>query len=40
MDAVTSAAPNNSLSQRILQDMKMRGLGQHTQRDKIHHVYK
>ena len=38
MDAVTTAAPNNSLRQRMLQDMKMRGFGEHTQKDYIRHV--
>jgi site-specific recombinase XerD len=38
MDAITTAAPNNSLRQRMLQDMKMRGFGAHTQKDYIRHV--
>ncbi|WP_421838801.1 site-specific integrase [Novosphingobium sp.] len=38
MDAVTTAAPNASLRQRMLQDMQMRGLGEHTQKDYIRHV--
>jgi len=38
MDAVTTAALNTSLRQRMLQDMKMRGFGEHTQKDYIRHV--
>ena len=38
MDAVTTAAPNTSLRQRMLQDMKMRGFGEHTQKDYVRHV--
>ena len=38
MDAITTAAPNASLRQRMLQDMTMRGFGAHTQKDYIQHV--
>ena len=38
MDAITSSTPNNSLRERMLQDMKMRGFGEHTQKDYIRHV--
>lgn len=38
MDAITTAAPNNSLRERMLQDMTMRGFGGHTQKDYIRHV--
>jgi len=38
MDAITTAASSTSLRQRMLQDMKMRGLGAHTQKDYIRHV--
>lgn len=33
-----TAAPIGSLRQRMLQDMKLRGLGANTQRDHIRHV--
>ena len=33
MDAITTAAPNASLRERMLQDMTMRGFGGHTQKD-------
>lgn len=38
MDAITSPTPNNSLRERMLQDMTMRGFGEHTQKDYIRHV--
>jgi integrase/recombinase XerD len=38
MDTITTAAPNNSLRERMLQDMTMRGFGAHTQKDYIRHV--
>jgi integrase/recombinase XerD len=38
IDPVMTAAPNNSLRQRMLQDMKMRGLEAHTHKDYIRHV--
>lgn len=38
MDAITTTTPNNSLRERMLQDMKMRGFGGHTQKDYIRHV--
>ena len=38
IDAVTSVAPNTSLRQRMLQDMKIRGFGEHTQKDYTRHV--
>jgi integrase/recombinase XerD len=38
MDAITTAAPTHSLRERMLQDMKMRGFGAHTQNDYIRHV--
>lgn len=38
MDAITSTTPNNSLRERMLQDMTMRGFGEHTQKDYIRHV--
>jgi site-specific recombinase XerD len=38
MDTITTAAPNNSLRERMLQDMAMRGFGEHTQKDYIRHV--
>lgn len=37
MDTIT-AAPIDSLRQRMVQDMKIRGLGAHTQKDYIRHV--
>lgn len=33
MDVITSPTTNNSLGQRMLQDMTMRGFGEHTQKD-------
>ena len=38
MDAITTATPNASLRERMLQDMTMRGFGGHTQKDYIRHV--
>jgi integrase/recombinase XerD len=38
MDAITSQTPSNSLRDRMLQDMTMRGFGEHTQKDYIRHV--
>jgi site-specific recombinase XerD len=38
MDTITTAAPNNALRKRMLQDMTMRGFGEHTQKDYIRHV--
>jgi site-specific recombinase XerD len=38
MVTITTAAPNNSLRERMLQDMTMRGFGEHTQKDYIRHV--
>jgi site-specific recombinase XerD len=38
MDTITTAAPSNSLRERMLQDMTMRGFGEHTQKDYIRHV--
>jgi integrase/recombinase XerD len=38
MDTITTAAPNNSLRERMLQNMTMRGFGAHTQKDYIRHV--
>ncbi|PSO09559.1 integrase, partial [Sphingobium sp. AEW4] len=38
MDAITSPNPKNSLRERMLQDMTMRGFGEHTQKDYIRHV--
>ena len=38
IDAVTSVAPNTSLRQRMLQDMKIRGFGEHTQKDYTRHI--
>lgn len=38
MVTITTAAPNNSLRERVLQDMTMRGFGEHTQKDYIRHV--
>lgn len=38
MDAITTATPNTSLRERMLQDMTMRGFGGHTQKDYIRHV--
>ena len=38
MDTVTTATPNTSLRERMLQDMTMRGFGSHTQKDYIRHV--
>ena len=38
MDTISTAAPNNTLRERMLQDMTMRGFGGHTQKDYIRHV--
>ncbi|ASR50289.1 MAG: site-specific integrase [Blastomonas sp.] len=38
MDTITTAAPNNALRERMLQDMTMRSFGEHTQKDYIRHV--
>lgn len=38
MDTITTAVPSNSLRERMLQDMTMRGFGDHTQKDYIRHV--
>jgi site-specific recombinase XerD len=38
MDTITTAAPSNLLRERMLQDMTMRGFGEHTQKDYIRHV--
>jgi integrase/recombinase XerD len=38
MDTITTTAPSNSLRERMLQDMTMRGFGEHTQKDYIRHV--
>ncbi|WP_232332896.1 phage integrase N-terminal SAM-like domain-containing protein [Novosphingobium aquimarinum] len=38
MDTITTAAPSHSLRERMLQDMTMRGLGAHTQKDYIRHA--
>lgn len=38
MDGITSPTPINSLRDRILQDMTMRGFGEHTQKGYIRHV--
>lgn len=38
MDTTITFAPIGSLRQRMLQDMKLRGLGAHTQEDYIRHV--
>ncbi len=38
MDVITTTAPNSSLRERMLQDMTMRGFGEHTQKDYIRHV--
>jgi len=38
MDIITTAVPSNSLRERMLQDMTMRGFGDHTQKDYIRHV--
>ncbi|WP_395398176.1 phage integrase N-terminal SAM-like domain-containing protein [Novosphingobium sp. BL-8A] len=38
MDIMITSAPIGSLRQRMLQDMKLRGLGAHTQQDYIRHV--
>ena len=40
MDTITTAAPNSSLRERMLQDMTMRGFGGHTKKDYIRHVRK
>ena len=37
MDAVTTTTPS-TLRQRMLQDMNMRGFGEHTQKDYVRHV--
>lgn len=38
MDTTITSAPIGSLRERMLQDMKLRGLGAHTQQDYIRHV--
>ena len=38
MDTLSTDAPITPLRQRMQDDMRMRGLGQHTQRDYIRHV--
>mgnify|MGYP001121131161 FL=1 len=38
MDTITTTIPSNSLRERMLQDMTMRGFGDHTQKDYIRHV--
>jgi len=38
MDTITTAVPSDSLRERMLQDMTMRGFGDHTQKDYIRHV--
>ena len=38
MDTTITSAPIGLLRQRMLQDMKLRGLGAHTQQDYIRHV--
>lgn len=38
MDTTITTASSGSLRQRMLQDVKIRGLGAHTQKDYIRHV--
>ncbi|MGQ3230691.1 MAG: phage integrase N-terminal SAM-like domain-containing protein, partial [Blastomonas fulva] len=38
MDTTITSAPIGSLRERMLQEMKLRGLGAHTQQDYIRHV--
>ena len=38
MDSLSTIAPTTPLRQRMQEDMRMRGLGQHTQQDYIRHV--